>query len=83
MLAQSLILLSTLVATGLSVPHMNGGRDVEAASCFPAVGFKMPSSVPSSIDNWWCEMDTEYGFLGFSYEVSACAHDSLLIGAIY
>jgi exo-beta-1,3-glucanase (GH17 family) len=32
----------------------------------------MPSSVPDSLDNWWCDMDTEYGFMGFSYEVTAC-----------
>ncbi|KAJ3929773.1 MAG: glycoside hydrolase superfamily [Lentinula lateritia] len=32
----------------------------------------MPSTVPSSTDGWWCDMDTEYGFVGFSYEVTAC-----------
>ncbi|KIJ19026.1 glycoside hydrolase family 17 protein [Paxillus involutus ATCC 200175] len=32
----------------------------------------MPSSVPDSLDNWWCPMDIEYGFVGFSYEITTC-----------
>ncbi|KAF8900539.1 glycoside hydrolase superfamily [Mucidula mucida] len=32
----------------------------------------MPSGVPSSLDNWWCPPSEEYGFVGFSYEVTAC-----------
>ncbi|KAJ4480210.1 glycoside hydrolase superfamily [Lentinula aciculospora] len=32
----------------------------------------MPSTVPNSYDEWWCDTDTEYGFVGFSYEVTAC-----------
>jgi hypothetical protein len=43
------------------------------ANCFPSLGFKTPSNVPSSIDGWWCSATTEYAFLGFSYEVTACA----------
>ena len=43
------------------------------ANCFPSLGFKTPSDVPSSIDGWWCNATTEYAFLGFSYEVTACA----------
>ncbi|KAF9230883.1 glycoside hydrolase family 17 protein [Melanogaster broomeanus] len=38
----------------------------------------MPSSIPGSLDNWWCPMDTEYAFLGFSYEVTACQSASQL-----
>ncbi|KAF8645871.1 hypothetical protein AX16_007529 [Volvariella volvacea WC 439] len=41
-------------------------------NCFPAIGFTMPSSVPSSLDNWWCDYSTEYAFVGFSYEITAC-----------
>lgn len=41
-------------------------------NCFPAIGFTMPSSVPSSLTNWWCDYDTEYAFVGFSYEITAC-----------
>ncbi|KAJ7746268.1 glycoside hydrolase superfamily [Mycena metata] len=44
----------------------------DATSCFPALGFKMPSNTPSSLTNWWCDPSTEYGFIGFSYEVTAC-----------
>ncbi|KAF9019746.1 glycoside hydrolase [Hymenopellis radicata] len=32
----------------------------------------MPSGVPSSLNNWWCPTSDEYGFVGFSYEVTAC-----------
>ncbi|KAJ6483807.1 B-(1-6) glucan synthase [Mycena vitilis] len=41
-------------------------------NCFPALGFKMPSTTPSSLTNWWCDHSTEYAFVGFSYEVTAC-----------
>ena len=40
--------------------------------CFPAVGFKMPNAIPTSLTNWWCNMDTEYAFVGFSYDISLC-----------
>ena len=43
-----------------------------STSCFPALDFQMPDSVPSSLDNWWCDPSTEYAFMGFSYEVTAC-----------
>lgn len=42
------------------------------ASCFPAIGFQMPSAVPQDNTNWWCNPNTEYAFLGFSYEVTEC-----------
>ncbi|KAF6749437.1 glycoside hydrolase superfamily [Ephemerocybe angulata] len=32
----------------------------------------MPGSVPSSLDNWWCDTSSEYAFVGFSYAVDAC-----------
>ncbi|TFK33457.1 glycoside hydrolase superfamily [Crucibulum laeve] len=32
----------------------------------------MPSAVPTSLTNWWCDYSTEYAFVGFSYEVTAC-----------
>jgi hypothetical protein len=40
--------------------------------CFPAVGFKMPNATPTSLTNWWCNNDTEYAFVGFSYDISLC-----------
>lgn len=43
-----------------------------ATSCFPALNFTMPSTVPSSLDGWWCNATDEHAFLGFSYEVEAC-----------
>ncbi|KAG1752938.1 hypothetical protein EDB19DRAFT_1670675 [Suillus lakei] len=54
-------------------PSANG-----SSSCFPSAGFNMPSSVPSSTDGWWCSPNTEYAFLGFSYEVTACQSTSKL-----
>jgi len=44
-------------------------------NCFPAIGFKMPADVDDIMtdrSNWWCDYNTEYAFLGFSYEVTAC-----------
>ncbi|KAF8903693.1 hypothetical protein CPB84DRAFT_1814592 [Gymnopilus junonius] len=32
------------------------------------LGFAIPSSVPSSVTNWWCDHSTEYAFVGVSYE---------------
>ncbi|KAF7979783.1 hypothetical protein HWV62_40820 [Athelia sp. TMB] len=45
---------------------------------FPELGFKMPSAVPSSLDGWWADPSTEYAFVGFSYEISACQSQSQL-----
>ncbi|KIM80532.1 glycoside hydrolase family 17 protein [Piloderma croceum F 1598] len=39
---------------------------------FPDLGFKMPTTVPDSLDGWWADDSTEYAFLGFSYEITAC-----------
>ncbi|KAK7692914.1 hypothetical protein QCA50_004552 [Cerrena zonata] len=51
-----------------------------SASCFPALGFQMPSTSPQDITNWWCDPRTEYAFLGFSYEVTECQSRSKLNG---
>jgi hypothetical protein len=57
-------------------PRLEYRADFAAASsppnCFPALGFNMPGSVPSSLTNWWCNTNTEYAFVGFSYEVTDC-----------
>ena len=44
-----------------------------SSNCFPSIGFEMPSDVPNSTEDWWCSPATEYAFVGFSYEVTACA----------
>jgi len=49
-----------------------------SSDCFPSSGFKMPDSVPSSLENWWCDPSTEYAFIGFSYEITACQSASQL-----
>ena len=41
-------------------------------NCFPALGFQMPSQTPNHLNQWWCDDTTEYAFMGFSYEVTAC-----------
>lgn len=51
----------------------NPGRvDIVNNGGFPSLGFKMPGSVPSSLDGWWSDQRSEIGFLGFSYSVSGC-----------
>ncbi|KAI6030056.1 hypothetical protein EDC04DRAFT_2898701 [Pisolithus marmoratus] len=32
----------------------------------------MPAQVPSSLHDWWCPMECEHAFLGFSYVVTGC-----------
>ncbi|RDX50087.1 glycoside hydrolase family 17 protein [Polyporus arcularius HHB13444] len=58
---------------GSSKPPSHTSQPASSASnCFPALGFQMPDEVPQDTNNWWCDASTEYAFLGFSYEVSAC-----------
>jgi hypothetical protein len=42
------------------------------SSCFPALGFQMPSTVPNNTNGWWCNPADEYAFMGFSYEITSC-----------
>ncbi|TFK27838.1 B-(1-6) glucan synthase [Coprinopsis marcescibilis] len=63
------------LATPLASNTTLTGRNVQAIpppNCFPAIGFRMPSSVPSSLSNWWCDYSTEYAFVGISYEITQC-----------
>ncbi|TFY83011.1 hypothetical protein EWM64_g1002 [Hericium alpestre] len=46
--------------------------EARAGTCFPAVGYQMPSSPPANNNQWWCDPRNEYAFVGFSYEVTAC-----------
>ncbi|TFY70993.1 hypothetical protein EVG20_g2014 [Dentipellis fragilis] len=46
--------------------------DSNSRTCFPAMGFSMPASIPQDNTRWWCAMEDEYAFLGFSYEITAC-----------
>lgn len=55
---------SSAAAAASSAPANTG--------CFPSANFKMPANPPANTDNWWCDLDTEYAFVGFSYEVTAC-----------
>ncbi|KAJ8507377.1 hypothetical protein ONZ45_g10247 [Pleurotus djamor] len=71
----------TVVDAALSGSGAGGGAqhaiaDASGAStsqhCFPSLGFQMPSSVPPSTNGWWCDVNSEYAFLGFSYAVNSC-----------
>lgn len=66
------------VGSAPPAPAPATSTNASPSSCFPSAGFKMPSSVPSSTDGWWCSPNTEYAFLGFSYEVTACQSASKL-----
>lgn len=62
--------LSSSPIVAASFPRNEGRR---WSGCFPALSFKMPKDyVPESIDDWWCDQENEYAFMGFSYEVTAC-----------
>ncbi|TBU41683.1 glycoside hydrolase superfamily [Dichomitus squalens] len=43
-----------------------------APFCYPALGFVPPFELPEDNTDWWCDPATEYAFVGFSYEVTAC-----------
>ena len=60
----TLLLLCLGFAHAIHVPRSGDG--------FPSLGFKMPSSVPSSLNGWWSDYKSEIGFLGFSYSVFSC-----------
>jgi hypothetical protein len=44
-----------------------------STDCFPALDFQTPSILPNDTQGWWCDPTTEFAFVGFSYEVTACA----------
>lgn len=68
-----LLISNHTIVIGTSGPELVASADT---SCFPALGFKMPATVPTSLDGWWCNSNTEYAFVGFSYEITQCAFDS-------
>jgi hypothetical protein len=75
MFLRSLLVVPPLLTVALSLPALPIDSlipSLGAASCFPALGFNMPSSIPDSLDGWWCNMADEYAFVGFSYEITAC-----------
>jgi hypothetical protein len=53
-----------------------------SSNCFPSAGFQMPSSLPSNVNNWWCDPKTEYAFLGFSYEVTMCTLSPIMLRSL-
>lgn len=69
-----LLIFDHTLAIGTSGPESI--ISVANASCFPAIGFKMPATTPTSLDGWWCNSSTEYAFVGFSYEITQCPFGS-------
>jgi hypothetical protein len=57
-------------------PHSTSNSTSNSTLRFPDLGFKMPATVPSSLDGWWANQSTEYAFMGFSYEITACESHS-------
>ncbi|UZJ57326.1 hypothetical protein CBS101457_006646 [Exobasidium rhododendri] len=63
----------TVDSIGTATSHVPGTMAVTPlSSCFPTLQFSMPEDVPTSFDDWWCNPEDEYGFLGISYNISAC-----------
>ena len=52
-------------------PHTNAKP---APFCYPSLGFVPPLTLPKTNADWWCDPSTEYAFVGFSYEVTACEY---------
>lgn len=75
MLLSALVIALSLVGSSLVLPA-RGSEDKPGCStptsCFPALGFKMPERIPETMAGWWCDMCTEYAFVGISYEVTSC-----------
>lgn len=79
MLLTSSLFLGLLLCASHSVLATPLNSHVEpyrphTTSCFPALDFKMPDFVPQDSTDWWCNPSTEYAFVGFSYEVTACEY---------
>lgn len=68
-LALTVLLLGKASPKPISLATTN---ELLLKNCFPAIGFTMPDKIPSSLSDWWCDYSTEYAFMGFSYEISAC-----------
>lgn len=73
----TLILAAALLSCSVSAAPLTSRtchKPSNESSCFPSLGFSTPKDVPqmNSTESWWCDPDTEYGFLGFSYEVTSC-----------
>ncbi|EJD50771.1 glycoside hydrolase [Auricularia subglabra TFB-10046 SS5] len=48
-----------------------------STACFPSLAFTPPkvadgAAPNTSLSSWWCSRSSEYGFMGFSYDVNGC-----------
>lgn len=47
------------------------------SGCFPSAGFDTPDSPTKfAVKDWWCPIENEYAFMGFSYGVNGCPSKS-------
>lgn len=80
----ALAALCGVAAVSGAPPLLNGEYQIQpivekvaGASCFPALDFVKPATLPKDNTKWWCDASTEYAFVGFSYEVTACEYFGL------
>ncbi|KAF4620617.1 hypothetical protein D9613_000782 [Agrocybe pediades] len=67
-------MINQVASVSVPTARDSNSQNFPHRSCFPALDFRMPRQVPhdSQLQHWWCDASTEYAFLGFSYEVTAC-----------
>jgi len=58
-------------------PRPTGTPKPSKGKCFPSANFDVPDS-PNGIstDDWWCDSDSEYAFMGFSWAINGCPSKS-------
>ena len=65
--------LAAPLKPSFATPNVSKSEGRRTSNCFPALSFKMPKEyLPKLSDDWWCDEESEYAFMGFSYEVTAC-----------
>lgn len=74
LLTLSLLLRGPVVLAASIAVRDTSSPDHLSKHCFPALGFVTPQRTPEDfeLEHWWCDPSTEYAFVGFSYEVTAC-----------
>ncbi|KAH7099021.1 glycoside hydrolase [Auriculariales sp. MPI-PUGE-AT-0066] len=77
-------ILTAVLAVAISVNLVAGQAAACGTACFPSLAFTPPTvasgSAPNvNLDSWWCTRSSEYAFMGFSYDITACpSYDEML-----
>ncbi|KAM0746989.1 hypothetical protein T439DRAFT_293419 [Meredithblackwellia eburnea MCA 4105] len=72
---------SSSSSTAAASASATNPSSLAAQGCFPGNGLAVPTNSPASaavLKQWWCSQDTEYGFMGFSYDQTPCQSLSTL-----